>query len=159
MPSPVPVNEISRLREMISSATVASTNGAMLRYSAIEVIGVARALTSPTPSAAKNVMTSDRSWAIRAAASDEMIIVTRLDGTVTTQSIPRKVSAPTAAHGFTPGEVSFPANPLVELAAWLAKTAARYTYWLLFLLLAALITLELARRRARRNRQRRRALE
>lgn len=94
-----------------------------------------------------------------AAGGDEMIIVTRLDGTVTTQAVPRKVSPPPTAQGFTPGEVSFPANPLLELAAWLTKTAARYTYWLLFLLLAALITLELARRRARRNRQQRRSLE
>jgi len=93
------------------------------------------------------------------AGSDEMIVVTRLDGTVATQSVPRKVSAPPVVPGFTPGEVSFPANPLVEFAAWLAKTASRYTYWLLFLLLAALIALELARRRARRNRQRRRSLE
>jgi hypothetical protein len=94
-----------------------------------------------------------------AAGSDEMIVVTRLDGTVATQSIPRKVSLPPAVPGFTPGEVSVPANPLLEFAAWLAKTATRYTYWLLFLLLAALIALELARRRARRKRRQRRSLE
>ena len=51
--------EISRLRESNSSATVASTNGAMSRYSEIDRIGVASALTSPTTMPASSVTTSE----------------------------------------------------------------------------------------------------
>src|SRR4029453_8004871 len=78
--------EISRLREITSSAIVASTKGAMLRYSEIEVIGVASALTSPTTSAAKKVTTSDLSPAIRAAARDEITRKVRLTASRPTRS-------------------------------------------------------------------------
>jgi prepilin-type N-terminal cleavage/methylation domain-containing protein/prepilin-type processing-associated H-X9-DG protein len=90
----------------------------------------------------------------RAVGSEEMVVVTRLDGTVATQSVPRKVSAPPAAPGFTPGEVNAPVNPFIEFVDWLARKAAKHTYWLLLLLLAALIAFEISRRHSGRKQRR-----
>jgi len=86
---------------------------------------------------------------------DELVpvIVMRLDGTVVTSTVPRHATNVAAPAGGPPREVMFPGHPLVELAQWIARQAARYTYWLLLLLLAALVAFELARRRAQRKRR------
>ena len=85
---------------------------------------------------------------------EDTLVVTRLDGTIVTSSIPRRVTnaVPEKGEGRQP-ELSN-ANPLIEFIRWLADKAARGTYWLLFLLLLALIAFELARRRAQRKRKR-----
>jgi prepilin-type N-terminal cleavage/methylation domain-containing protein/prepilin-type processing-associated H-X9-DG protein len=83
--------------------------------------------------------------------ANELVII-RLDGTTVTSSVPRHVTNRVVAE--TGVQVS-PAsgNPLIEFVQWLTRRAAKGTYWLLLLLLAALIAFELARRRARRNRK------
>jgi prepilin-type N-terminal cleavage/methylation domain-containing protein len=82
------------------------------------------------------------------------IVVTRLDGTVITSSVPRRVTnMNTIASG---GNVEATAtNPIVEFAQWLAREATQHTYWLVLFLLLALIGFELARRHEQRKRQRR----
>jgi prepilin-type N-terminal cleavage/methylation domain-containing protein/prepilin-type processing-associated H-X9-DG protein len=90
----------------------------------------------------------------RRSGIDEIpVLITLLDGTVITSSLPREVTNAAASNGAAEGGIVFSGNPLLELAEWLTRHAARYTYWLLLLLLAALIAFELARRRARRKRR------
>lgn len=92
----------------------------------------------------------------RASASEQVpIVYTLLDGTVVTSTVPRQLTNALAVESAGHGETISPGNPLIEFVQWLARQAARNTYWLLLLLLAALITFEVARRRARRKRRRR----
>ncbi len=58
--------------DMTSSAIAASTNGVMSWYWVICVIGVIRSCTRPITIAATNVTLIERSWAISAAASEEI---------------------------------------------------------------------------------------
>jgi hypothetical protein len=80
------------------------------------------------------------------------VVYTRLDGTLATSAPPVKVTNVTAGEGPRGEEtILTPGNPLVEFAQWLTRQSARYTYWLLFLLLAVIITFEIIRRRSRRK--------
>ena len=83
-------------------------------------------------------------------AANELVII-RLDGTTVTSSVPRHVTNRVVAETGVRGSAA-PGNPLIEFVQWLTRQAAKGTYWLLFLLLLALIGFELARRRARRKR-------
>jgi hypothetical protein len=85
------------------------------------------------------------------AGSSEPMIVARLDGTFVTSAVPRQATNSVAEKSRIPSEVN-EGNPIVEFVAWLTHTAARGTYWLIFLLLLALIAFEIARRRAKRKR-------
>jgi prepilin-type N-terminal cleavage/methylation domain-containing protein/prepilin-type processing-associated H-X9-DG protein len=84
---------------------------------------------------------------------NEIVVVTRFDGTVVTSSVPRKVTnaAPSTA---TSGSENEPTNPIIAFLQWLTRVSASGTYWLLFLLLLALIAFEIARRRAKHKRKR-----
>lgn len=89
----------------------------------------------------------------RADAGDERVmVVTRLDGTVVTSAVPQKVTNAVMAKAGMPAVAGETTNPFIELVQWLTHVSARGTYWLLFLLLLALIAFELARRRAQRKR-------
>jgi prepilin-type N-terminal cleavage/methylation domain-containing protein/prepilin-type processing-associated H-X9-DG protein len=82
------------------------------------------------------------------------VVYTRLDGTLATSAPPAKVTNATAGERPRGEEtILTPANPLLEFGQWLTRQSARYTYWLLFLLLAVMVTLEIIRRRARRQRK------
>jgi prepilin-type processing-associated H-X9-DG protein len=84
----------------------------------------------------------------------ETIIGTRLDGTTVTSSIPRRLTNAVAEQSKLPPPEVSDVNPLIEFIRWLTGKSARGMYWLLFLLLLALIAFELARRRAQRKRKR-----
>lgn len=92
---------------------------------------------------------------IKPSLVEDRVVVTRLEGTTVTSSIPRRVT--NAAIEMGKGqqlEVSNP-NPVIEFIRWLADKAARGAYWLLCLLLLALLAFELARRRGQRRRKNR----
>jgi prepilin-type processing-associated H-X9-DG protein len=81
----------------------------------------------------------------------EPVVYTRLDGTVVTSTVPRQVTNRFASAGV---EAPPPAgHPFMDFVQWVTRLAAKGTYWLLLLLLVALIGFELARRRARRKRR------
>ena len=86
------------------------------------------------------------------APDERLVLVTRLDGTVITSSVPRHV---TNAAGFVDGKWTEEGavSPWINFVEWLAQMATRGTYWLLFLLLLSLLAFEFARRRARRKRR------
>ena len=86
------------------------------------------------------------------APDERLVLVTRLDGTVITSSVPRHV---TNAAGFVDGKWTEEGavSPWINFVEWLARMATRGTYWLLFLLLLSLLAFEFARRRARRKRR------
>src|SRR5262249_4119868 len=69
-----PAREIvtTRCRERTSKATIARTNGAVVRYWVTETYGVSTAWTTPTRSPPKSVAQSDRRRPISAAANAEM---------------------------------------------------------------------------------------
>jgi prepilin-type N-terminal cleavage/methylation domain-containing protein/prepilin-type processing-associated H-X9-DG protein len=81
------------------------------------------------------------------------ILVTRLDGSIVTSSVPRTVTNSLAGDGNRPANEREATNPLIAFAQWLVQISARGTYWLLFLLLLALVAFEVARRRAQRKRR------
>jgi len=92
-----------------------------------------------------------RSGPGRQMVTDEnMIVVTRLDGTITTSSVPRAITNVAAESRGSPPPME-PGNPLLEFIQWLARKSAHGTYWLLFALVVALITFELVRRCERRK--------
>jgi prepilin-type N-terminal cleavage/methylation domain-containing protein/prepilin-type processing-associated H-X9-DG protein len=82
----------------------------------------------------------------------EAMVITRLDGTTVTSSVPARAhrEALDASMSEDAGDTS---NPVLEFVQWLTKISAKGTYWLLLLLLLALVALEFARRRARRQRK------
>ena len=82
------------------------------------------------------------------------MVVTRLDGTVVTSSVPQSVTSSFADDAQAAAPPHETANPLIEFIRWLTQLSARGTYWLLLLLLLALIGFEMARRRAQRKRAR-----
>ena len=86
-------------------------------------------------------------------AADALVIVTRLDGTFTTSAIPRAATNRWDTESAGPGEVSRTDNPFIEFVQWLTRASAKVTYWLLCLLLLALVAFEIARRRAQRKRR------
>lgn len=89
----------------------------------------------------------------RGTADERSVLVTRLDGTVVTSNVPRRVTSVMGAADPRSSVESGTASPLIEFVQWLTRVAARGTYWLLFLLLLALLAFEFARRRARRKRR------
>ena len=89
----------------------------------------------------------------RSLEEQGLVMVTRLDGTIVTSSIPRNVTHPVSQKSTVPIAEVNATNPLIEFIQWLANKATRGTYWLLLLLLLALIAYELARRRAQRKRR------
>jgi preprotein translocase subunit SecG len=44
-------------------------------------------------------------------------------------------------------------NEVIAFAHWLGRIGTRFTYWLLFLLLAIFVTIELIRRRRKKKKQ------
>jgi prepilin-type N-terminal cleavage/methylation domain-containing protein len=85
---------------------------------------------------------------------ERIIVVTRLDGTMVTSSVPQQVmNAIPGKAEIVPMKGETTTNPIIEFVQWLAHVSARGTYWLLFLLLLALIAFEIARRRAQRKRK------
>jgi prepilin-type N-terminal cleavage/methylation domain-containing protein len=81
----------------------------------------------------------------------EPVVYTRLDGTVVTSTFPRQ-----ATNRFVSADVEAEApdgNPFMDYVQRVTHLAAKGTYWLLLLLLVALIGFELARRRARKKRR------
>ena len=89
----------------------------------------------------------------RSLEEQGLMIVTRLDGTIITSSIPRNVTNADSQKSASPNFERNAANPFIEFIQWLANQATRGTYWLLLFLLLALIAFELARRRAQRKRR------
>jgi prepilin-type N-terminal cleavage/methylation domain-containing protein/prepilin-type processing-associated H-X9-DG protein len=84
---------------------------------------------------------------------EDRVVVTRLDGTIVTSSIPPRVTNAVIEKREVPEPEMSEANPVIEFIQWLANKAVRGTYWLLFLLLLALIAFEVARRRGQRKRK------
>ena len=82
---------------------------------------------------------------------ENRFVVTRLDGTSVTSSAPKKVTNALASSARAVSRETNVGNPLVEFIEWLGHAASRATYWLLLLLLLALIAFDLARRRAKRQ--------
>ena len=89
----------------------------------------------------------------REAADKRSVLVTRLDGTVVTSTVPRRVTSGVGAVDPRSAVESGAVSPWIEFVQWVTRVAARGTYWLLFLLLLALLAFEFARRRARRKRR------
>ena len=85
---------------------------------------------------------------------ETVMVVTRLDGTVVTSSVPYQVTNSLADTGQRSTVALETTNPFIQFVQWLTQLSARGTYWLLFLLLLALIAFEIARRRSRRQRGR-----
>jgi prepilin-type N-terminal cleavage/methylation domain-containing protein len=88
------------------------------------------------------------------SGGDAAIVVTRLDGTVVTSSVPRRVTNAFIGQDKADNADVTTTNPIIEFARWLTREATRHTYWLVLFLLLALIAFELARRRAQRKRGR-----
>jgi prepilin-type N-terminal cleavage/methylation domain-containing protein/prepilin-type processing-associated H-X9-DG protein len=84
---------------------------------------------------------------------EDRVVVTRLDGTIVTSSIPPHVTAAVAEKRQVEQPELSGTDPVIEFIRWLADKAVRGTYWLLFLLLLALIAFEVARRRGQRKRK------
>lgn len=80
------------------------------------------------------------------------IVYTKLDGTLATSAPPTRVTNSVSDHPMKE-EILTPDHPLLELGQWISRQAARHTYWLLLLLAAILITLEIIRRRTRRDKR------
>ncbi|HWN94835.1 MAG TPA: DUF1559 domain-containing protein, partial [Methylomirabilota bacterium] len=104
--------------------------------------------TEPKP----NSPGSTRSGA-RDQGEPRPMLVTLLNGTVVTSSVPRTATNLPSPIQVNPSQEKASGNPLVEFARWLARTATEHTYGLLLLLLGAMIAFELARRRAQRQRR------
>ncbi len=84
--------------------------------------------------------------------ANDRVVVTRLDGTFTTSSMPSVVpNRRTGESAGSAGDLNSD-NPVIEFVQWLIRMSAKGTYWLLALLLLALVGFEMARRRARRKR-------
>ena len=82
------------------------------------------------------------------------VVFTRLDGTFATSAVPRAIPGGVVEWRAPAPVVEMDtANPLIEFVEWLARKAARGTYWLLALLLVAFVAFDFARRRARRRRR------
>jgi prepilin-type N-terminal cleavage/methylation domain-containing protein len=97
--------------------------------------------------------TSRRSRGTANEDENVLVLVTRLDGSVITSSVPRKTTNIIVQGRTVPPEEIAPTNPAIEFVQWLTRTATRHTYWLLLLLLLALVAYELNRRRAQRKRR------
>ena len=82
----------------------------------------------------------------------DSLVITRLDGTTVTSSIPVFSDRETLDASMRE-EAADPPHPLLNFVHWLTALSARGTYWLILLLLLAMVALEFARRRARRKRK------
>jgi prepilin-type N-terminal cleavage/methylation domain-containing protein len=110
---------------------------------------------SPQP---KNLSASElrnrgRRQSLPNGREDIPLVVTRLDGTVVTSSVPQKAVNEIRASGNAVEVEREFTSPLIAFAQWLTRASASATYWLLGLLLLALIAFEVARRRGQRKRR------
>lgn len=115
----------------------------------------AQSPTNSAPSASlPNFPNRSASPGTRGTTDERSVLVTRLDGTVVTSTVPRRVTNGVGAVDPRSSVESGAVSPLIEFVQWVTRVAARGTYWLLFLLLLALLAFEFARRRARQKRRR-----
>ena len=104
---------------------------------------------TPGPPNARPGRTRD---AVGLPVVERSVIITRLDGSVVTSSVPRAVANFRAAHPRGPEAEVSAENPFLEVVESLSRKAARGRPWLSLLLLV-LLAMQWARRRARRLRR------
>jgi prepilin-type N-terminal cleavage/methylation domain-containing protein/prepilin-type processing-associated H-X9-DG protein len=142
--SSVAQTESQTSREPGSTAGVSATNSITSAAPDNEVQSNATVLI-PLPERRRASRPSD--------AGEVLILVTRLDGTIVTSTVPQTVTNEASAATLPRQETTVTTNPVLEFVQWLARTATEHTYALLLLLLLALIAFEIARRRAERKRR------
>lgn len=111
------------------------------------------ASSSNAPGAATSFPDRARVGAGGITRDESVVVYTRLDGSFVTSSAPRKVTNGAGDRAHVVPYATNAKDPLMEFVGWLTRMAARGTYWLLLMLLVALIGFELARRRAKRKRR------
>ncbi len=137
----------------IASAPVPSAPAAVPNPGAT-ASATAQSPTNSAPSASlPNSLNRSATPGTRGAVDERSVLVTRLDGTVVTSTVPRQVTNSLGVSDPRSSVELGAVSPLMEFVSWLTRVAARGTYWLLFLLLVALLAFEFARRRAKRKRR------
>jgi hypothetical protein len=133
-----------------SAASLENSSSPSERNSTTSIPSSAKSNDVSSPTAANPA----RRNAAARESSEKFMVVTRLDGTVVTSSVPQSITNSFADDAQAVASQRETTNPLIEFVQWLTRLSARGTYWLLFLLLLALAGFEIARRRAQRKRAR-----
>ena len=139
-------------RVLVASASSAASDGgggAAIGNNSYPNPLAANAVVAPASPNSPSGRTRDTAGRL---ASERSVVVTRLDGSVVTSSVPRVMTNSGAAHSRAPDAEVNAENPFLELVESLSRKAARGRSWLMLLLLV-LLAVQWARRRAKRLRR------